>query len=90
MMSGVTVALEAMAMGKPVILTRNPYVEDFLRDGENGFFVRAGDAEGLRSRIRHVLDNPEEASRIGARAREWVLERFTVERYVSRILGVWS
>jgi glycosyltransferase involved in cell wall biosynthesis len=89
LLSGVTVALEGMAMGKPVILTHNPYVEEFLRDGENGYFVPAGDARALREKIRYLLDHPAEAARVGARARAWVLERFTVERYVERILAVW-
>ena len=90
MLSGVTVALEGMAMGKPVILSFNPYVREFLQDGENGFFVPAGDAAALREKIRFVLDHPQEAERMGARAREWVLERFTVPQYVARILGVWD
>ncbi len=90
MLSGVTVALEAMAMGKPVILTHNRYVEDFLRDGESGFFVPAGNADALRRKVQHLLDRPDEAERVGARAREWVLERFTVARYVQKILSVWS
>jgi glycosyltransferase involved in cell wall biosynthesis len=89
MLSGVTVALEAMAMGKPVILTHNPYVEEFLRDGENGFFVPPDDAAALRDKIAYLLDHPAEAARLGARAREWVVERFSVQRYVAKILSVW-
>ena len=89
-LSGVTVALEAMAMGKPVILTHSPYVADFLTDGETGFFVPAGDSAALRERIRYVLDHADEAERIGARAREWVCERFTVDHYVKRILSAWE
>jgi glycosyltransferase involved in cell wall biosynthesis len=89
MLSGVTVALEAMAMGKPVILTHNPYVEEFLRDGENGYFVPAGDAAALRDKIAYLLDHPEEAAQVGARARQWVVDRFSVELYVKKILSVW-
>lgn len=89
MLSGVTVALEGMAMGKPVILTHSPYVEEFIRDGENGFFVPHGDVDALRAKIQYVLDHPEVAARVGARAREWVLERYTVDSYVKRILSVW-
>jgi len=89
MLSGVTVALEAMAMGKPVILTHNAYVEEFLRDGENGFFVPAGDAGALRDKIAYLLDHPQEAARIGERARNWVVERFSVDRFVQKILSVW-
>jgi glycosyltransferase involved in cell wall biosynthesis len=90
MLSGVTVALEAMAMGKPVILTHNPHVRDFLVDGEHGFFVPAGDASAMREKIRYLLARPDEAARMGARGRDWVLERFTVARYVERILSAWK
>jgi glycosyltransferase involved in cell wall biosynthesis len=72
LMSGVTVALEAMAMGKPVILTRVPYVEEFLQDGEHGFFVPQGDVEALRGKVRWLLDHPAEVERMGQRARDWV------------------
>jgi glycosyltransferase involved in cell wall biosynthesis len=89
MLSGVTVVLEAMAMGKPVVLTHSPHVDDFLRDREHGFFVPAGDESALREKIRYLLDHPAEAARMGARGREWVLERFTVPQYVARILSVW-
>jgi glycosyltransferase involved in cell wall biosynthesis len=90
LMSGVTVALEAMAMGKPVIMTDIPYVADFMINGEHGFLVPRGDIDTLRARIRFLLDHPTEAERMGQRAREWVLSRFTVEHYVNRILSVWA
>ena len=90
LMEGFGIAVvEAMAMGKAVILTRNPHVEDFLEDGEHGFLVPAGDAGALRERIRYLLDHPDEADRMGRRGRERVLERFTVPKYVERILSVW-
>jgi len=90
MLSGVTVALEAMAMGKPVILTRNPYVEDFITHGETGYFVPPGDPEAIQNLVRRLLDDPSEAERVGVRARDSVLSRFTVARYVDKILSVWN
>lgn len=90
MLSGVTVALEAMAMARPVIVTRNGYIEDFFRDGENCLLVPAGDVDTLRQKLRHLLDNPAEGERLGKRAREWVLERFTVDQYVNKIMSVWT
>ncbi|MEO6603099.1 MAG: glycosyltransferase family 4 protein [Polyangiaceae bacterium] len=90
MLSGVTVALEAMAMGKPVILTHNPYVDEFLRDGDTGYFVEQGDAAGLRTKIQYLLDHPVEAAQMGQRARQWVLARYTVKTYVENILGACS
>jgi glycosyltransferase involved in cell wall biosynthesis len=90
MLSGVTVALEGMAMGKPVILSHNRYVEDFLRDGDTGYFVPPGDERALREKLLYVLDHPEEAAAMGARAREFVAQHFSVAEYVARILSVWS
>lgn len=90
MLSGVTVALEGMAMGKPVILTHNPYVEDFLEDGVSGLFVPASDPGAMRAKLRHLLDHPDEAERLGARAREWVAERFSVEAYVRKIVSAFA
>jgi glycosyltransferase involved in cell wall biosynthesis len=87
MLSGVTVALEAMAMGRPVILSHNPYVEDFVRDGENGLFVPPNDPGALREKIRYLLDHPAQSERMGARARDWVLQNFTVDLYVDKIVG---
>jgi glycosyltransferase involved in cell wall biosynthesis len=89
MLSGVTVALEAMAMGRPVILTRNAYVEEFMKDGEHGFFVDQGDITGLREKLELLLNDPDAANQMGEQARQWVLERYTVESYVQKIMSVW-
>lgn len=89
-LSGVTVLLEAMAMARPIIVTRNAYIEDFVKDGDNCLLVPPGDSEAMRQKIRYLLDHPDKASDLGIRAREWVLERFTVEHYVSKILSVWQ
>jgi glycosyltransferase involved in cell wall biosynthesis len=88
--SGITVALEGMAMGKPVILTRNPYVEGFLEDGVTGFYVEPGNPAQLRERIRWLLEHPEEAAAIGRRGREKAERDFSVGRYVERILAPFS
>lgn len=88
--SGITVALEGMAMGKPVILTRNPYVEGFIEDGVTGFHVEPSNPAQLREKIRWLLDHPEEAEAMGRRAREKAARDFSVERYVERILAPFS
>ncbi|SEU27679.1 glycosyltransferase family 4 protein [Stigmatella erecta] len=85
--SGITVVLEGMAMGKPVILTRNPYVEGFIEDGVTGLLVDPGNPAQLRERIQWVLANPAEAEAMGQRAREKAVRDFSVERYVERILS---
>ncbi len=80
--AGYTVILEAMAMGRAVIVSRIKQQDDFVVDGWNGFYVEPGNVEQLRERIRFLLDHPEEAKRLGANGRAMVEERFTLDKYV--------
>jgi glycosyltransferase involved in cell wall biosynthesis len=68
--SGATVVLEAMAMGKAVIATKNAGTVDFIVDGENGFLVEPGDVKTLREKIMFLLNNLNGVQRIGYNARE--------------------
>jgi glycosyltransferase involved in cell wall biosynthesis len=83
---GLAVIAEAMAMGKAVITTRIAGRSDFVVDGQTGFYVEPRDAEGLRSRIRCLLDDPARAVEMGRAARERMVTRFSLEAYAGRIL----
>jgi glycosyltransferase involved in cell wall biosynthesis len=83
--AGYTVILEAMAMGKAVIVSRIKQRDDFVVDGWNGFYVAPGDPAGLRQRIQFLLGNPDEARRLGANGRKVVEERFTIPHYVAMV-----
>jgi len=65
------VVIEAMAAGKPVVATKTPGALTQVRDGWNGFLVEIGNEKELAERMRYLLDNPEEAKRMGANAREF-------------------
>lgn len=66
--------IEAMASSKPVVATKTPGALMQIRDGWNGFLVEIGDEKGLAEKIRYLFDNPEEARRMGANAREFARE----------------
>lgn len=83
--AGYTVILEAMAMGKAVIVTRTRQPSDFIVDGWNGLLVAPGNGGELRDRMRWLIDHPAEARRMGANARAVVEQRFTLDHYVQRM-----
>jgi glycosyltransferase involved in cell wall biosynthesis len=83
--AGYTVILEAMAMGKAVIVSRIAQQDDFVVDGQNGLYVEPGDVAKLRERITFLLQHPEEAARLGENARRMVEGRFTLDHFVERI-----
>lgn len=49
---------EAIATRTPIVCSDHPMFRPILRDGENAAVFRAGDAPGLATKIRQVLDDP--------------------------------
>ncbi len=72
---GVSYALlEAMSSGLPVITTGTGDTPENVHDGENGLFFPAGRADALAERITSLAKDRKARSRMGRRAREWVLK----------------
>lgn len=83
--AGVTTVLEAMAMGKPVIVTATRGTSGAIVHDVTGLCVPPGDAGALRDAIRRLLANPADRVRLGRAAREAVLVGHTVEGYGRRL-----
>ena len=47
----------ALSLGKPVITTRGASADDYIEEGENGFFVDAGDVAGYRKAITDLTND---------------------------------
>jgi glycosyltransferase involved in cell wall biosynthesis len=62
------IVMEAFCRGRPVVATRAGGVPDLVRDGENGYVLERGDAEGLAAALVRVLGDPAEARRLAAGA----------------------
>jgi glycosyltransferase involved in cell wall biosynthesis len=76
-------ALEAMSMGKPMVMTRIGGAEEQIVHGANGLLFEAGDIGGLTGHLQ-VLADPARRAAMGAVAAQTVRERFTVQRMVAR------
>ena len=74
--SGQSATLQAMACGRPVVLTRTRglWEPQRLIHGHNCWLVEPGDAQGLRRGVETILARPELAAELGARARRTVEE----------------
>jgi glycosyltransferase involved in cell wall biosynthesis len=81
-------ALEAMALGKPVVLSRIGGAEELVTDGDNGFLFEAGDVQQLAVHLQ-ALATQSTRLRMGAAARDRVRGSFTesgmVKQYVEQI-----
>jgi glycosyltransferase involved in cell wall biosynthesis len=81
------VALEAMAMERPVIATRAGGVPEFLVPGEMGILIEPRDYQALANAILYLVNNPELAQTMGRNGRRHVAEYFNDRVYGQKIVA---
>lgn len=74
-------ALEAMALGKPMVMTDIGGAREQVLHGRNGYLYRHGDIEGLAIRLRRLHDRQLRHD-MSVQARTSVVERYSLERMV--------
>jgi len=78
--------IEAMARGACVVTSNVGGMRDVIRDGESGFLVEPGNAEGFVARVEWLLANPDAARRMAAAGRR-VAEGLTWRRCAERAVA---
>jgi len=78
-------AYEAMASGKPVILSRNGTSRELVGDEDRGLLFRSGDAFSLEQAIGQLLDSPGRWKEMGQRARRYVFKNCALD---SRLIAL--
>jgi glycosyltransferase involved in cell wall biosynthesis len=74
------VAIEAQAMGVPVIASDHGGSLETVLDGETGWLFEHGDSEDLAAKLRLALDCAENRERKGRQARKWAWDNYTVDK----------
>ena len=79
--------LNAMAMGKPVVVADDCGATDYIKDGYNGLIVPSGDVDQLKQAILQILNDDEYAQKISENAIK-ALHEFSTESCMNNILKV--
>ncbi|MDZ4178935.1 MAG: glycosyltransferase family 4 protein [Coriobacteriia bacterium] len=82
--------LEAMALGKPAVVTRVGGLPEVVADGVTGYVVPPRDVDALAGRIVELLEDAAMRDRMGEAARARFLERFTAERMAEEHLALYE
>ena len=67
--------IEAMAMGKPVVISRAGGIPEFIEHGVNGLLADPLDPEDFANRIIDVFNDPQRARSMGDKARERIISK---------------
>jgi glycosyltransferase involved in cell wall biosynthesis len=84
------VLLEAMAMHKPVVGSRDGAVPEIVVDGETGYTVEPNNPAELADRILRLLEDPERARAFGDAGRRRLEARFHVSRNVEKTMALYE
>jgi glycosyltransferase involved in cell wall biosynthesis len=84
-----TVALEAMAHGRPVVGSRIGGIPDLIENEVNGLLVPPGDPAALADSLWRILTDHDLRLRLGSGARSRS-ERFSVAAVIPRIEDIYS
>ena len=85
---GLTSVIEAMAYGKPIISTYNPYSPIDIEKEGIGFFVET--ADDWRRAVSYLMENPDEASAMGQRARRLAEEQYNIQQCAQQVERILS
>jgi glycosyltransferase involved in cell wall biosynthesis len=84
------VAIEAMAMAKPVVSTRHGGSLETIVENETGWFVAPSSPIEMADAIKDLLGNRPLLLEVGEKGREWVRNNFTAYRMCEKTLALYQ
>lgn len=84
--AGQMVLLEAMALGKPVIVSDTVTTREYVTHLDNAFLVDQGCDDPMQAAIERLWNDAELAETIGSRARQTFVNRHSLESYARNIV----
>jgi mannosylfructose-phosphate synthase len=80
--------LEAMACGRPVLVSRGAAVHEVLTDGKDSLLFSPRNPEELAARIQKLMDQPPLRAKIAQEGMDLVRTKFTWEQFARQIEDV--
>jgi glycosyltransferase involved in cell wall biosynthesis len=80
---------EYMACGIPVVGSRLPPIERFIRPANCGLLVDPTDSREIARAIVRLLEHPDEARAMGLRGQKAIEERYNWSQMEARLLGIY-
>jgi glycosyltransferase involved in cell wall biosynthesis len=86
--SGPLVLLDALALGKPVVVSDVAGVRDYVIDRTTALLVPAGDPGAMAEALTELRRDRMLRTRLGLAARQWSREADTASTFVRRLVGL--
>jgi glycosyltransferase involved in cell wall biosynthesis len=67
---------EYLITGNPVVVTKVGEIPKYLKDNESAFLAEPGDVSSFSDKLEYVINNYEEALKVGKKGKEVALKNF--------------
>jgi glycosyltransferase involved in cell wall biosynthesis len=84
-LAGLTSLVDALGLGKPVIMTRNASIDVDVEAEGIGLWVDAGDVEGWRRALRALAGDEARCREMGRRARALAERRYNLDAFTAAL-----
>lgn len=82
--------IQGLLMEAPMVVTRVGGMVDTVRDGDTGVVVEPDNPRDLTRGILELLQHPERARTLGRNGRRFMLERFSLDRTIADLHGLYT
>lgn len=83
------VAVEAQAMGRPVVATAHGGSLETVKPGQTGWLVSPSDPAIMAEAISDAINNPDKRKIFGQQAAKWVAQHFTTDMMCKKTMAVY-
>ena len=82
---GITELNDALALGKPIVMTRNPFIDCDIEAVGCGIWVDEGDVDGWARALERLMRDPADRDAMGRRGREFAEREWNAERFAAAL-----
>ena len=82
---GLTTVVEALALGLPILCTRNPQMPMDIEAEGCGFWLEPKDEEGWKEKLLYIANHPDEAKTMGQRGRALAEQYYNVKQCAEEV-----
>jgi glycosyltransferase involved in cell wall biosynthesis len=82
--------IEAMMMGLPTVLSDIGALRELSKNAACAQLFRTGDVNDLATKLISLLNGSELRACLGAQARQWAAENFTIENHISNLISFYG
>jgi glycosyltransferase involved in cell wall biosynthesis len=84
------IALEAMAMKKPIVATNSGDIPIIINNGSNGLIVEPKDPSSMANAIIYLLNNPQIRQNMGENGYKKIIKEYTLDKMVQKYAEIYK